>query len=346
VLIAAVGALVPVPAASAKTKVAYAGQPGPTPVSLRPLEFNTFFPRTITVNAGDSVRWVFRFFHTVTFPPTGRAAPPLATPDPANPIAGFTDAAGAPFWFNGQPSLRVPSSVALKTGPPVVDGSSYHNSGVPLPRQPSLTLRFSKVGTFRYLCVVHPGMAGTVKVVPRGVAVPSVAADRRAAAAQQAAYTRSAFRLNRYTPPPGVVASGHDAGPVALLRFFPRVTTIRAGQSLRFSVLSRSEIHTATFGPPTLLNSLKRGLLLVSRTTPSQPPVVTLNPQAHLPSDRPPLPPFTGGNHGNGFFNTGQLDTIRATPFPPSIVVRFSRRGTYTYVCLVHPGMGGQIRVV
>jgi plastocyanin len=123
---------------------------------------------------GDSVRWAFshRVVHTVTFLPPGQSRPTLETPDPAHPYTGFADAAGVPFWFNGQPSLLIPPDHAFPQGGSSTDGKTYKNSGLSAPAFKPYKLKFTKTGTFRYLCLVHPGMQGSVKVLPKNRAVP------------------------------------------------------------------------------------------------------------------------------------------------------------------------------
>ena len=66
---------------------------------------NAFYPRTVTIHAGDTVRWDWRGFHTVTFPLRGKQPPPLAVIDPTKPVGGVNDAAGNAFWFNGRPNI-------------------------------------------------------------------------------------------------------------------------------------------------------------------------------------------------------------------------------------------------
>ncbi len=344
-LLAGMATVVGAPSAQARVKTVFAG-----PVARGPADgdYDAFFRRQVTVNVGDSVRWVEHGFHTVTFVPSGRGEPPLAAPDRLRPIGGAADAVNAPFWFNGQPSLRIPPLVAFRAGGPALGLPTYHNSGLPVTSRPSFpyTLRFTRPGTYSYVCVVHPGMRGSVRVVPRGVPVPSALADRRAAAAEQAADARIASRQRRFTPPAGVVSAGHDAGDVALFRFFPAVITIAAGQSVRFVMGSHREIHTVTFGPPAYRKGLEDRLLTVGRApTPRQLPPVTLNPLVFLASDPPVLPPYTGSNHGSGFLNSGQLDTIPASPFPSSVTVTFPTSGTYVYECLIHPGMEARVQV-
>ncbi len=99
------------------------------------------------------------------------------------PIAGSSDEAGNPFWFNGQPTVGFNPLAGLPQGGKTFDPTVLENSGLPLqgPPQP-YKLKFKKKGTFGYLCIVHPGMAGKVRVVGSGRRIPSARKDKRAAA--------------------------------------------------------------------------------------------------------------------------------------------------------------------
>ena len=176
------------PTAGAKTKIVVAGGPPPTASLAGPAKFpteldlNGFFRRQITIHVGDSVRWIFshRVVHTVTFLPPGQSRPSLEVPDSAHPYTGFNDAAGAPFWFNGQPSLLIPPDHAFPQGGSSTDGKQYKNSGLSAPAFHPYKLKFTKAGTFRYICLVHPGMQGSVKVLAKGRSVPTAREDRSA----------------------------------------------------------------------------------------------------------------------------------------------------------------------
>ena len=77
---------------------------------------------------------------------------------------------------------------------------------------------------------------------------------------------------------------------------------------------------------------------------PSGPPRLQFNPLMFLPSD-PALPPYTGSNHGDGFLNTGIMDSNPQSPPPSSVEVTFPTAGSYLYECTIHPGMQGTIKV-
>src|SRR5688500_18177492 len=65
---------------------------------------NEYFRQTVTIHRGDRVRWRINGFHSVTFVPPGEEPPGLLLPQADNLVAGVNDAAGVPFWFNGQPN--------------------------------------------------------------------------------------------------------------------------------------------------------------------------------------------------------------------------------------------------
>jgi plastocyanin len=350
-VIAILAALGAAPAAGATTKVVVAGGPPPS-ASLagsakfnKDLDLNGFYRRQVTIHVGDSVRWLFskRVVHTVTFLPPGQQRPALEAPDPAHPYAGFNDAAGAPFWFNGQPSLSIPPENAFPQGGSSTDGTKYENSGLSAPAFKPYNLKFTKAGTFRYICVVHPGMAGSVKVLPKGGSVPSAKADSAARIAEYAQAVKRSAQLARFNPTGNNIVAGHDSGTVSWFRFFPATKSISVGQSVSFSISSKSEIHTAAFGPTSYRDGLEKDLIM-AEPQPSGPPRLQFNPLIFLPSD-PMLPPHTTLLHGNGFLNTGVLDTDPKTAPPSRTTVTFGAPGTFTFECTIHPGMEATITV-
>jgi plastocyanin len=201
------------------------------------------------------------------------------------------------------------------------------------------------VGTFRVGCLVHRGMSAVVRVVPRDRRIPSPARVQAAGRAQLRAALRRARRLARVHPAPGRVLVGHDAGPVAWMRFFPAHLRIRAGQTVTFAVDSHRDPHTVTFGPPAYTGAIER-TLIAPEPGPSGPPALVFNALGAYPSDPPgPVPPYSGANHGNGFLNSGLMDTDPHTPNPARVRIRFTQPGTYHYECVLHPGMDATVTV-
>src|SRR4051794_31759799 len=222
-MIATVAAALAAPAASAKTKVVITGGPPPKASQAGGVKFpaaldlNGFFRRVVTIHAGDSVQWQFskRVVHTVTFLAPGQSRPTLETQDPANPYNGFNDSTGAPMWFNGQPGITIPPDHAFPQGGPTMGARAYHNSGLSAPAFSPYKLKFTKKGNYKYICLVHPGMSGQVKVLPKSATIPSAKADRRARVKEYKKAVKRARKLGRLKPTGNNVVAGNDSGNVS-----------------------------------------------------------------------------------------------------------------------------------
>jgi plastocyanin len=336
--------------ASAATFDVAAGPPLQRPPAGVPRDstVDDFYPRSVTVHPGDRVKFGFFGFHNVVFPAGGQRVPGLIAPDQTSLVSGVVDAANAAFWFNGQPRLVLDARGAMPTGGTTVDGSKLVSSGLPLSEgQPKpFVARFTKRGSYTFFCTVHPGMRGTIKVVPRSRRAPTKAQNQRRVDKQLKKQIVTVKKLNRFRGPKGnVVQAGSDQGAVSILRFFPKSKTVKAGTTVRFQMpRSTREIHTISFGPQAYLDEISRGSFAPVSTPGVQgPPTIVADSRAFRPSDPPPLPAYTGTNHGNGFLNTGPLG--RSGPFPPTASITFSTPGTYHYICLIHPEMHGTVVV-
>jgi plastocyanin len=349
----AVGALLLLPAAaSAATKKVEAG---PFTNSARgalgeaAADANAFFRKTTTIHQGDRVRFEINGFHNVLFP-GGEDPPPLLIPDPSTPVAGVNDAAGTPFWFNGQPTVSFNPAVAAPSGGRTYDGSEMRNSGLP-PEEGApepYTLRFPKRGRYNYLCSIHSGMTGTVNVVKRSQRIPSARADRRVARKELQSHIEAAGELTTGEDLnlTNTLQAGNDTRRgTAIFKFFPSAPTAKVGDTLTLQMPARSsEIHTFTFGP-----------LKAAETDPNQYVdeiaegfATSFDPRAIYPSENPAagLATFSGaGQHGNGYFNTGIIDSDPASPLPRSMQVKLGAAGTYAFICLVHPFMRDTLTV-
>jgi plastocyanin len=340
---------IPAAAASAATRTVTMG---PAPKVEKQLntrfssDVNDFFPHGTTIHVGDRIRFVPSNFHTVDFPRSGQGAVPLFSPTGQN-VSGALDAAGQPFWFNGQPQLGFTPSL-LRSGfgkTFTFNGRRRVESGLPLQNKPKpMTVRFTRAGTFTFLCDVHAGMKGTVRVLSRGRPIPTARQHAAKVKAQVARGLRIARSLASTKPPSGVVSVGASGrGGVERFEMFPRTLTVPVGTTVRFQMSARTfEVHTATFGPgdPETQPDSYLGQLAASLTQP------VANPAALYPSERPgTLATLTSTLHGNGFWNAGVMDRARATPPPSSNSVKFGERGQFTFHCLIHPFMTGTVVV-
>jgi plastocyanin len=128
-----------------------------------------FFPDSVTTKAGEKITWVFFGGHTLTFnPPADVGHPIVKGPDGnwhMNPKAmGPAGSPGVNPAQGGPPASGLPQPVITDGGS--YDGSGFRNSGfIPPGRTPlGYSLTFTKAGSFRYSCLVHPAMTGTVDV--------------------------------------------------------------------------------------------------------------------------------------------------------------------------------------
>ena len=308
---------------------------------------NSFFPRVATIHVGDRVRFAPAGFHNVDLPGRRTRRLPLITPT-GRDVAGVVDAAGAPFWFNGQSGLSFnPQLLRLRFGRQLsYSGSRALNSGLPITNNPkSLTVRFTRPGSFRYFCDIHAQMNGTVRVVRPERSVPTERAHRQTVRREVGAALRVARSITRgHTTPAATVDLGIEGkGGVSFFGFVPQKLTVARGTTVLFRMPARSrEVHTATFGPgdPEKEPTSYLGTIAGSLQTPQ------FDPRALYPSDPPPaIVGFSPSLHGNGFWSTGTLDGDARSPTPPRSSLRFNAAGTFAYYCTIHPFMNGTITV-
>jgi plastocyanin len=343
--------------ASAATKAVSAGPPLKKPPAGVPkdADINRFYPQSIKVHAGDSVKFTIAGFHTISFPKKGEGSPPLAMPDATRAIAGVNDAAGTPFWFNGQGTPVIPAIVGLGSGSgKAYTGAAAMGSGLPAGSGPPkpFVVKFPKTGSFTYFCAVHPGMKASVSVVPKSKAVPSAKADAARAKAQLAKDLAAVKKLDKAKGPAAAdtVQAGPDTsgpGPV-LLRFTPASLTTKVGTPVTLAMTpGTTEDHTYTFAKDVKAAGKlaeKTFVAPLPGTGTAGPPVLAFDPKYAYPSEAPGAPvSYDGVNHGDGFLNSGVLDGDPKTPFPQKFTVSFSQPGTYTYFCAIHPFMTGKI---
>jgi len=309
-------------------------------------DVNAYFPDTVSVHVGDSVRFVPDAFHTVDFP--GRGAAPLPLVVPTGEKASATDAAGARFWFRGFDLLRANPKLRASAFGKLLsyDGRKRLSSGFPPSGPPkAFTVRFVKTGSYTYVCDIHPGMKGTVRVLPRSRRVPSPAADRRAARAQVEAALRTAKRLARKPVVQNVVSVGRSGvGGVERFAFAPASLEVARGTTVKFAVTAGSRLaHTATTGPgnPATEPSSYLGKLAESFKLPQADPIAAYS------SDPPTVGTvaITPELHGNGFWNSGIMDGFAPSAVPAESSVSFPMAGRYEFYCLVHPFMHTTITV-
>jgi plastocyanin len=326
----------------------FAGPPlkAPPPGISKLSDALAFFPRVVTVTAGQSVTFHFAGFHTITFPGTKNPYPfiaPLQAKQPAT-----MDEGGAPLWWGGAaPILAIsPLSFLPQGGATLSKPSDVRNSGLlrifqakaePKP----YTLTFLKPGLYRYICAVHPSMHGAVRVLPSDATAPSAEQQAAKGKAQLARAIADVRRIQSQRPTEKLavwVGNGTFSG-AEITSFFPKRLVVKTGDTVKFLSHDAAEIHTVTFGPSAYTGQIEKTFIT---------PKLTVSPFGAFPSE-PPGPPapivYDGANHGNGYINSGLINSFAVKATPHLIRVTFTKPGTYHFECVIHSHMDGTIVV-
>ncbi len=325
-------------------------QTKPPAGTQKQVSLNQYFPGQLTIAAGDKVMFSSFGFHTVTYL-AGRPFPAFLGPAKGGVYQGPADAAGKPFFFDGEQKFEYNAPLFGPSGPKVIAGKPT-NSGILVAQNPkkaaTATYTFPKVGKYKLVCVVHPHMGAVVVVKPKGATVltpDDVAAQAKTEtdAAWAKAKAFKTVKPPRNTVYMGVEGPQASGGRTTLLDFVPDVATVKAGTRVTFIVKTPTEAHNATFGPVKYINKLIKQTDLLPFGPPGAPNQVT--PFFIYGSD-PPGTPYEGSStHGNGFFAIPVADDFPGPP-PKSFSITFATPGKYHFICLIHgPDMAADIRV-
>lgn len=281
---------------------------------------NSYLPGDVTILVGDSLKWTIESDepHSVTF---GNG--PAGTPPDEWPVTGLTG------------TVPPPPGTANLTG--TYAGSGFLNTGL-LFKGSTATVQFTAAGTLLYICVIHPGMAGTVSVVASGTTTTQADADTKATQtrtallgavdALEASVEANVTETERsdgtslwsiFTSAKQDVAPqpGGGTGYLELLRFIPPTLEIEEGDTVKWTAPS---VHTVTF--------------LAAGTDPSSVDPFT-------------TPPAGGDTYdGSSLYHSGLLG-IPAPGAPSTYELTFPDAGTFDYICALHVFLGqtGQIQV-
>jgi plastocyanin len=337
--------------AGAATWQAWLGESAPPPSGTPAgATLNQFVPRAIKVHAGDKIRYSTFAFHTVTYLGPATAGPAILPDSSGAKYTGIKDASGSSFWFEGLPKLIYDVNTFLPVGSPAVRPGAEHSAGVVAASDAgpgSATLSFPKAGTYRLVCLLHPGMVQTVTVkAKKAKADTKVAVRTRIARESTAAWAR-AKTAAAVSVPAQTVFAGVDGGQTTLLSFLPSTLTVAAGTTVNFVNMSPSEIHNEAFGPQDWILPFMAQTDLLPFGPPGTPNQAS--PVLIYGSEPPGAYAVNGSNHGNGFLATGLTDDQPGDPpngLPQTRSVTFTKPGTYHYFCLIHgPDMSGDIIV-
>ncbi|HEY8739758.1 MAG TPA: hypothetical protein VIN56_04105 [Candidatus Dormibacteraeota bacterium] len=133
---------------------------------------SVFGPKEASIPVGGSVKWLIQGAHTISFGATAADSGTLLAKGSDGTIA-FTPKGVAPA--GGPPAPQAPAPSGPPSGPPAIipynggafNGQGFHSTGLVLSFPPAFylySLKFTAAGTYKYRCLVHPDMEGTVKV--------------------------------------------------------------------------------------------------------------------------------------------------------------------------------------
>jgi len=329
------------------------------------LMYTDFFPRGGTsVLQGDVVDFKWNAgspdgFHTTTLlrtvdtPGLVYAATSPVTPD-------ADDGAGT---IQENPAIGAPTNPACGTvgSPCAFDGSTQLNSGA-FPTAPGndfyVSVNATAGTTVTFICLIHPGMVGSLSVVASGAsttgsvttaAAAQYASDTTEALAAEAAVTVPAATTNAVGSKTWNVQAGAEGPHEQVLEFFPRNLQVTAGDSVSWTQPTH-DIHTVTF-PDGAASAADDFHHFVCEGGPPD-----------TPAAAPPAPPcaipanfeshFTGGPAGpttladpTTVATSGVLG-IPPSPFPGSYTFKVAGVGNYTYQCKVHDHMTATLAAV
>ena len=334
--------------------------------------FLAYFPKTVSVHPGDTVDFHNNFSgepHTITFGTLADAdlaaakadenaeqkLPPLLPEGP-----GDADQAAANECVIATATIPLKADDCHDAMDPFNGKQAFYNSGFLSADTNDWKLTLSDdiaPGTYGYFCLLHgTHMSGTVTVVDKDTDVPS--ADAVAASAEKerdagvAKVTDAVAALAKGELPPFIKASPgqvlagsgvDDPAAPAILDFGPKEVSVPVGGSVTWIGLG---FHTISFNAP------KDAYYALAKGDDGK---YHANEKAFAPAGGPPAeaapegppgpPKITDGGSwdGTGFRSTGVVMS-----FPPNLVgykLTFSKAGTYGYVCLLHPGMTGTVKV-
>jgi plastocyanin len=307
---------------------------------------NGFFPSTLTIHKGDTVKWVLNSMeiHTVTFLAGMDINDiPFIIPAPANPVG--------PLMLNPKAAFpNVPSGSSY-------DGSFYLNSGLIQdsgdPKNPtSYSLTFTQTGSFPYVCLVHGSlMSGTIVVVDSSTPIYTPAQVNRLAYTEIASFQpkiaaaiTDAFKsevapvMNSDGTTNYTVEVGYSAGQVDLMNFFPNHLVVHPGDTVKWELAPTNDApHTVTF----LNGNPEPATFVPVPQGPNEPPLLVINGEI--------LGPINANVDLNNMdiFHSGLMQP--GTPLT-SFTLKIGSQtetGTYDYFCMLHDtsGMLGTLQV-
>jgi len=313
--------------------------------------FVDYFPRQgLTVPQGSVLDFKWNAasidgFHTATLLARGASGPP---PELAADVVPDED---SPTGLQLNPLANFPNGKCGATAgnPCFYDGSAAVNSGGNFTAGGAdFFVTLSSLGTVKFICLIHPGMQGSINVAPAGSQPLSSPGDALVLAATQhdsdtvAALAAEAAANSRtvIANPDGshtVTAAVGAATPfVEIAQMLPKTLEVRPGDHIVWVTKTIKDVHTVTFPQGSGSDGVDP---LPFVCVPGDPDAGPGGCEFHV---GPGLFPLGGQTITRGSVATSGVLGIG---FPTSYRFDFPASGTFTYMCRIHPSMAGTVFV-
>lgn len=326
---------------------------------------DAFLPNEVWIYAGDSIQWTWQPInepHTVSLLAPGQTRP--TPPPPIGPPSG--PPFGPPFYFGNPgpgPFTECPSPNPYNGGSATYDASACVSSaalnGGTAPS--TFTVTFSNPGNYKFVCLIHTNMYGTVHVLSTdstspfySASLPYTQSDYDKQARDEAAdilsdtdnpkeeakdFPRSEHEVLMTGE---VVGTGGGRQYLAIVRFFPETIYINQGDTVEFTNADPTEPHTITSGSS---DDLMNDMAVIGSAPQAD---GALAATVNSPGDFGNATPGSGVN--SGFLQAAPEDAAGRGQSPPGTTrfrVTFNIPGTFPYHCALHDvdGMYGKVVV-
>jgi plastocyanin len=315
-----------------------------------------FFPRdTLRVHRGDVVDFSWNTgspdgAHTVMLPVTGGSIQSFVVPDSDD----------GPQQFEASPAVFAPSdpSCGFAANPCSYTGASRVNSGF-APNAPGndfFVKMNGPVGTVKFFCELHPGMQGSLQVVPDGTPTSTPEQVQTSAVLQYITDTIGALRAEFDVSSRALshdadgtrtltVTAGTATQFVEVAEMLPRNVRVQSGDKVNWVTSTIRDVHTVTFPQGNGSNGVDP-LVNVCEASPADlpsPPAVCApqDSETHIN----PQPQGSTVITSPSTVGTSGIIANPPAPFPSNFTFSFPNQGTFVYQCRIHDHMIGTVYV-
>lgn len=339
-------------------------------------EYTDFFPRDgVTIHTGDVVDFGWAStpdgFHTATVLKSGETPNdawttvyPFAQPD-ADDGAGALQLNPKIGPSNPPPGSGAPGACGDAATPCAYDGTTDVNSGPNGTDGAShffVQVNAAAGTTINYVCLIHPGMAGSLSVADPATTSSTVSdvsaaaqsqadADTSAALAKEASVNNSSSATNADGTHTITMTAGTAVPHVEIAEMLPNNVQIAAGDTVTWATSTIADPHTVTFPQgddpstepiPSVCEGAGSTDGPFDPAAPGPPCGDPTKFETHL------IPAPSGGTVISSTTTVATSGIIGSppAPFPNSYSFSFPNSGTFSYMCRIHDHMTGTVTVL